>query len=130
PDAMLPHLAERNQVYRIEPPRGARFVVLETAYRQGFVGTLTLFRMEEEPTLQNYLNFKDYGLFAVVGELMVFQRDRDARAYAYGRYLNFPAEGYVRPSHTVTGPSLTVAGWGAREENGHAHVTVRLLATV
>jgi uncharacterized membrane protein len=85
PDALLPHLAERNLVFRAPPPdRGARLVVLDITHRRRFARREDLLRTLEEPGVRNWLARDDYGAVFANQQLLVLRRGASTRA-ALGR---------------------------------------------
>jgi uncharacterized membrane protein len=87
PDPILPHVAERSELYRSTPPDvGARFVVLDVTHRNRYARTEDLLRTIEEPATRTWLARRDYGLVHVEQSLLTLQRGTDPRAIAQ-RYL-------------------------------------------
>jgi uncharacterized membrane protein len=88
PDALLPHVAERSELYRSTPPDvGARFVVLDVSHRQRYERKEDLLRTLEEPATRTWLARRDYGLVHVESSLLTLQRGTDPRAGIAQRYL-------------------------------------------
>lgn len=88
PDPLLPHVAERSELYRSTPPDvGARFVVLDVSHRQRYERTEDLLRTIEEPTTRTWLARRDYGLVHVENSLLTLQRGTDPRSGIAQRYL-------------------------------------------
>ena len=88
PDPLLPHVAERSELYRSTPPDvGARFVVLDVTHRQRYERTEDLLRTLEEPTTRTWLARRDYGLVHVENSLLTLQRGTDPRSGIAQRYL-------------------------------------------
>jgi uncharacterized membrane protein len=88
PDALLPHLAERSELYRSTPPDvGARFVVLDVTHRKRYERSEDLLRTLEEPATRIWLSRRDYGLVHAENSLLTLQRGVDPRAGIAQRYL-------------------------------------------
>lgn len=88
PDPLLPHLAERSELYRSTPPDvGARFVVLDVTHRKRYERSEDLLRTLEEPTTRTWLARRDYGLIHAENTLLALQRGTDPRSGIVQRYL-------------------------------------------
>jgi hypothetical protein len=88
PDRLLPHLADRLDLFRAPPPeRNAQFVVLDTSHRQRYAHQETLLRTTEEPNVRDWLARPDYALVHAEADLVVLQRDRDPREGSSKRYI-------------------------------------------
>jgi uncharacterized membrane protein len=88
PDALLPHVAERSELYRSTPPDvGARVVVLDITHRKRYERREDLLRTLEEPATRTWLSRRDYGLIHVENSLLTLQRGTDPRTGIAQRYL-------------------------------------------
>lgn len=88
PDPLLPHLAERSEVYRSAWPEvGARFVVLDVSHRKRYARSEDLLRTTEEPGIRSWLARRDYGLVHAESSMLTLERGTDPRAGVAQRYL-------------------------------------------
>lgn len=88
PDPILPHVAERSELYRSTPPdAGASFVVLDVSHRKRYERREDLLRTIEEPATRTWLARRDYGLVHVESSLLTLRRGIDPRAGIAQRYL-------------------------------------------
>lgn len=88
PYRLMPHLAEREGIYRAPPPdRNADYAVLDLSHRRRYRHRETLLRTSEEPNARNWLSRPDYGLIAAEGDLVLLKRGADPRQGPGGRYL-------------------------------------------
>ncbi len=88
PDRLLPHLAERLDLYRAPPPeRNAQFVVLDISHRQRYAQRETLLRTTEEPNVRDWFARPEHALVHAEADLVVLQRNRDPRKGLAKRYI-------------------------------------------
>ena len=88
PDPLLPHLAERSEIYRAPPPDlNAQFVVLDVSHRRRYAKSEDLLRTIEEPGTRTWLARRDYGLIHVEQSLLTLRRGSDPRSGIALRYL-------------------------------------------
>lgn len=88
PDALLPHLAEREWVRRGPPPeRVTDYVVLDLWHRARFHGRETVLRTREEPHARNWLARDDHAVVRAAGPYVVLERGRSPREGIVGRYV-------------------------------------------
>lgn len=100
PDPILPHVAERSELYRSTPPDvGASFVVLDVSHRRRYERREDLLRTIEEPATRTWLARRDYGLVHVESSLLTLRRGIDPRTGIAQRYL--PNEGDHSPQSGI-----------------------------
>ena len=88
PDPLLPHLAERSELYRAPPPDlGAQVVVLDVSHRKRYARSEDLLRTLEEPATRTWLSRRDYGLVHVEPSLLTLRFGIDPRSGIAQRYL-------------------------------------------
>ncbi len=88
PDPLLPHLAERSELFRAPPPdRNTKFVVLDVTHRRRYAKREDLLRTIEEPATRTWLARRDYGLTHAEPSLFTLQRGHDPRSGIAQRYL-------------------------------------------
>jgi uncharacterized membrane protein len=88
PYRLMPHLAERLDVYRAPPPeRNAEFVVLDVAHRVRFAGRGDLLRTFEEPEVRSWIARPNHAVVFAQGDLVVLQRGKAAREGLAKRYI-------------------------------------------
>jgi hypothetical protein len=80
PDALLPHLAERQSVRRGPPPDANEdWVILDASHRRRYAQREDLLRTTEEPTVRDWLARPSYGLLATGGPYLLLRRGLDPR---------------------------------------------------
>jgi hypothetical protein len=88
PDRLLPHLAEREALFRLPPPeRDAHWLVLDVAHRRRFAQREDLLRTVEEPVTRRWLARRDHQLVLAAGDLLLLERDRPVRGGLVRRYF-------------------------------------------
>jgi uncharacterized membrane protein len=88
PDALLPHLAERDEVLRGPPPeRHADFVVLDTTHRKRFSQNEDLLRTQEEPLTRAWLARSDHEVIDATDMFVLLRHGHDPRAGWAKRYF-------------------------------------------
>ncbi|MCS6799411.1 MAG: DUF2079 domain-containing protein [Myxococcota bacterium] len=88
PYALMPHLAEREEIFKPVPPeRRARFVVLDLWHRRRWAHDETLLRTTEEPLARDWLARRDHALVAAEGDFVLLERGRPPRSGIVRRYL-------------------------------------------
>jgi uncharacterized membrane protein len=88
PDRLLPHLAERMDLFRAPPPeRLADFVVLDISHRQRFAHSEDLIRTIEEPLVSDWFVRSDHAVIHAENDLVVLQRNRSPREGLTKRYF-------------------------------------------
>lgn len=105
PDPLLPHLAERRELYRGPPPDvDAEFVVLDVSHRMRYARREDLLRTIEEPSTRRWLARRDYGLSHVEPTLLTLRRGADPRSGVALRYLPLEhrTQGGIRLTRCLT----------------------------
>ncbi|MFW6023613.1 MAG: DUF2079 domain-containing protein [Myxococcota bacterium] len=88
PDALLPHLAERESVRRGPPPeRVTDYVVLDLWHRERFHGEETVLRTREEPNARNWIARPDHAVVLAAGPFVVLERGGTPRRGLGGRFI-------------------------------------------
>ncbi len=115
PDALVPHLAERERVFRAPPPdRDADQVVLDASHRDRYAHDEDLLRTLEEPLVRAWLARDSYGLVAYEPPWMLFERGADPRAHLEG------SERHVRQRRRLTRClDLVNSSWAEHELRLH-----------
>lgn len=88
PYALLPHLAERDNLYRTtSPERNADFYVLDVSHRREYAGDEDLIRTVEEPPVRDWLARDDHGLVVAEGDYLLLRRGLHPREGLGGRAI-------------------------------------------
>jgi uncharacterized membrane protein len=88
PDALLPHLSTRREVYRAQAPEHAvDYVVLDVSHRLRYARHENLLRTIEEPLVRRWLARRDFGLIHAEPNYLLFARGENPRAGPAARYL-------------------------------------------
>lgn len=126
PDYLLPHIAERRELHRYQPPMRNRVdvLVLSAEHRNLHTGTQEIWRNTEEEQLRQALLQPNYGVYRVVGDYLLLRRNWEHRTYARGRYVDFEPDSALHAAHTEVGASLIIAGWGMTPIAHGTRVTV------
>jgi uncharacterized membrane protein len=99
PDALLPHLAERHDVRRVQlPESGSEFTVLDVSHRQKYARTETLLRTSEEPLIRRWLSRPDQTLVVYAPPYALFTRSTDG--------VHVPDQTGVKPASRLTLPCV------------------------
>jgi hypothetical protein len=88
PDALLPHLSTRREVYRADPPEHAvDYVVIDVSHRLRYAHREELLRTAEEPLVRRWLTRRDFGLVHAEPNYLLFGRGKSPREGPAARYL-------------------------------------------
>jgi uncharacterized membrane protein len=88
PGWLLPHVAERDLLFRGPPPdREAAWVVLDVSYRRAHAHEETLLRTREEPIVRRWLARDDHAIRVVAGDLLLLERGKSPRDGLGGRAI-------------------------------------------
>lgn len=88
PDALLPHLIARREIYRAPPPeRAVDFVVIDVSHRLRYARREDLLRTVEEPMVRRWLARRDFGLIHAEPNFLLFGRGKNPRGGPAARYL-------------------------------------------
>jgi uncharacterized membrane protein len=88
PYRLMPHLAERMDIFRAPPPeRKADFVVLSVAHRLRFAQRGDLLRTFEEPEVRSWIARPNHAVVFARGDLVVLQRGKAAREGLAKKYI-------------------------------------------
>ena len=123
PYELMPHLAERLDIYRAPPPeRRAEFVVLSVPHRRRYHHDETLLRTAEEPEIRRWQARTDHALVSELPPYLVLRRNRDPRSgFGASQFI-------VGHSETATGVRLCACLMARGASINEATLTLRFVA--
>lgn len=99
PYALMPHLAERENIHRVPPPdMRADFVVFDLWHRERWRGNESLVRTSEEPNVRAWIGRRDFAMVYDRAPYVILQRGADPDRAVGRRYV----VGFATPETRIT----------------------------